>query len=139
MGRAPGYEIEPGGEPATSPTRRTPAPRLTSAGWASRATASSRNHQAGAPLAGHARREGTKTIMAATARDTRSVRTGDRTSCGFCEGGHGHPEGVCHDVHGRCKGTWPGFVPASVANPDGSWTCACSAAGHPGRASRAAW
>jgi len=42
MARALGYEIEPGGEPATSPTRRAPAPRLTSAGWASRATASSR-------------------------------------------------------------------------------------------------
>jgi hypothetical protein len=80
--------------------------------------------------------------MAGTDRGTRSARTGERTSYGFCEGGHGQLEGVCYDVHGRCKGTWPGFVPASVANPDGSWTCACSAAGHPGKkdsqASRAA-
>ena len=56
-----------------------------------------------------------------------------RTSCGFCEGGHGQPRGVCQDVDGRCKGHLPDFVRATAANPDGSWTCACSAAGHPNR------
>jgi hypothetical protein len=58
--------------------------------------------------------------MAATDRNTRTAHGRDRTWCGFCEAGHGQPKGVCYDVHGRCKGTWPAFVPASVANPDGS-------------------
>ena len=32
-----------------------------------------------------------------------------RKSCGFCEGGHGQPRGVCQDVDGRCKGHLAGF------------------------------
>ena len=32
-----------------------------------------------------------------------------RTSCGFCEAAHGQAPGVCHDVHGRCKGHLAGF------------------------------
>jgi hypothetical protein len=39
-----------------------------------------------------------------------------RTSCGFCESTHGQPAGICHDADRRCKGTWPGFVPASLSN-----------------------
>jgi hypothetical protein len=50
------------------------------------------------------------------AGDLRPLASQARTSCGFCEGGHG-----------RCKGTWPHFVRATAANPDGLWTCACSA------------
>jgi len=53
-----------------------------------------------------------------------------RTSCGFCEPGHGQAPGVCRDAGGHCRDNWPHFVRATSANPDGSWTCACSAAGH---------
>jgi hypothetical protein len=34
------------------------------------------------------------------------------------------------------RDTWPDFVRATAANPDGSWTCACSAAGHATRLGR---
>ena len=40
-------------------------------------------------------------------RSTRQYVT--RTSCGFCEGGHGQPRGVCQDVDGRCEGHLAGF------------------------------
>ena len=64
------------------------------------------------------------------AHELRPAARDARKSCGFCEGGHGQPRGVCQDVDGRCKGTWPDFVRATAANPEGSWTGACSAAGH---------
>jgi hypothetical protein len=49
--------------------------------------------------------------MTTTLRDDRPVKA-DRSSCGFCEGGHGQLPGVCHDINGRCKGTSYGAVPA---------------------------
>jgi hypothetical protein len=71
--------------------------------------------------------------MAATDRNTRTAHGRGRASCGFCEPAHGQPAGICHDTGRHCRGTWPGFVPATTANPDGSWTCACSEAGYPGK------
>jgi hypothetical protein len=56
-----------------------------------------------------------------------------RSSCGFCESTHGQPPGVCQDTDDHCKGTWPHFVKPTEDNDTGSWTCACFAAGHPGR------
>ena len=56
-----------------------------------------------------------------------------RTSCGFCEGPHGSQPGRCRDAGGHCHGTWPHFVRPTEDNPEGLWTCRCSAAGHPGR------
>jgi hypothetical protein len=56
-----------------------------------------------------------------------------RDSCGFCEGTHGQPAGVCRDAEGHCHGTWPRARPATADNPEGLWTCACFAADHPGR------
>ena len=38
------------------------------------------------------------------AGDIRPSASQARTSCGFCEGGHGQPRGVYQDVDGRCKG-----------------------------------
>ena len=35
-----------------------------------------------------------------------------RTSCGFCEGAHGQPQGRWYDVSKRCKGTCYRAVPA---------------------------
>jgi hypothetical protein len=45
----------------------------------------------------------------AAASDLRPPEKPGRTSCGFCEGGHGQPRGVCQDVDGRCKGHLAGF------------------------------
>lgn len=67
------------------------------------------------------------------AGDIRPPASQARTSCGCCEAGDGQAPVVCQDVGGRCQATWPHFVRATDANPDGSWTCACSAAGHPNR------
>jgi len=74
--------------------------------------------------------------MTTIPRDDQPRSKDARTSCGFCEGGHGQPRGACHDVHGRRKGTWPHFVRATAENPDSLWTCPCSAAAHPGRQAR---
>jgi hypothetical protein len=70
--------------------------------------------------------------MAATDRNTVSARNRGRIICGFC-GPAGQPVGFCRDADGHCRGTWPGFLPATRGNPEGFWTCACSARGHPGR------
>jgi hypothetical protein len=37
-----------------------------------------------------------------------------RSSCGFCEGNHGEPAGVCYDLNGQCNGhhTCYGAIPA---------------------------
>ena len=43
------------------------------------------------------------------AGDIRPPARQTRTSCGFCEGGHGQPRGVRQDVDGRCKGHLAGF------------------------------
>ena len=43
------------------------------------------------------------------AGDIRPPARQTRTWCGFCEGGHGQPRGVCQDVDGRCKGHLAGF------------------------------
>jgi len=50
-------------------------------------------------------------------------------TCGFCAPGARAP-GRCYDTHGRCRGTWPRFVPRTADNPDGESQCACAAAGH---------
>jgi hypothetical protein len=51
-------------------------------------------------------------------------------SCGFC----GPADGVCHDVHGRCREVWghpsAPFVPPQV-DVSGEVLCACALAGHP--------
>jgi hypothetical protein len=52
--------------------------------------------------------------------------------CGWC--GQGKP-GACGDKAGRCKGTWADAVPVTKDNPLRQWSCPCSIAGHPGRAS----
>jgi hypothetical protein len=70
--------------------------------------------------------------MAATDRNTRTAFGRGRTSCGFCRPA-GVPAGPCQDTGGHCRGTWPEFVQATLENPRGLWTCACSAGGHPGR------
>ena len=43
------------------------------------------------------------------AGDIRPPASQARTSCGFCEGGHGQPRGVYQDVDGRCKGHLAGL------------------------------
>src|SRR4029077_20400989 len=48
--------------------------------------------------------------MTTTPRDDRPVKA-DRSSCGFCEGGHGQAPGKCYDDHGRGNGTCYGAVP----------------------------
>jgi hypothetical protein len=45
-------------------------------------------------------------------RETRSARSGRRTSYGFCEGTHGQEPGRCYDARERCKGTRYRAVPA---------------------------
>ena len=71
-------------------------------------------------------------MLTLTAYDSKPEQA-SRSSCGFCEAGHGQAPGTCRDTGGHCHGTWPHFVRATRDNPDGSWTCACAEAGHPGR------
>lgn len=47
-------------------------------------------------------------------------------SCGFCA----PADGRCHDTRERCRGVWPGFVPATPENPRGEATCQCWAQSH---------
>ena len=49
--------------------------------------------------------------MTTTLHDDRPAKA-SRSSCSFCEGGHGQPPGVCYRANGRCKGTYYGAVPA---------------------------
>ena len=43
-------------------------------------------------------------IDTSTTLTPRSARQASRSSCGFCESGHGQPPGVRYDASGRCKG-----------------------------------
>lgn len=50
--------------------------------------------------------------------------------CGFCGPGHDGDPNRCYDIGHNCPGTRAGYTRRTKENPEGTWTCACAAAGH---------